>query len=173
MKHSTKAFIALGSNLSWQEMHPKMVLERAIALIGAVPEITVIRTSGHYQSPPLDGSNQPEYVNAVAEIKTPLSPHSLLHVLKKIELAFGRPKEHIKWSARTLDIDILLYGNLSLTSPELTIPHYDLKNRSFFVNPLLEINPHYQLPDGSTLNLILDPLLTQMSGDGQNFACFN
>lgn len=157
----TKAYIALGSNLSWKGYNPPSLIEKAALSLNTLPCTTCLQVSSLYQSPPLDGSHQADYCNAVAEIKTQLSPTTLLNYLKKLEHAFGRPKTYKRWSARTLDLDILLYGDLSLNTPHLTIPHYDLKNRSFFVDPLLEINSACQLPDGYPLSPVSHPLLVR------------
>lgn len=147
-------YIALGSNLVWQDNRPEEIIKQAIRSLNTLPQTTVLSTSSFYQSPPLGGSNQPDYINAVVKLETELSAPALFLALQKTEQVFGRPKQHAKWSARTLDLDILLYDKLCITTPLLTIPHYDLKNRGFFIKPLLEINPHCTLPDGSILRYI-------------------
>ena len=100
--------------------------------------------------------NQPDYVNAVAEIATTKSPLELLSVLQAIEHAHGRIRDGQKWAARTLDLDILLFGDKIISSNELTIPHYGLYERAFVLYPLREIVPESMpIPGHGTLAQLL------------------
>lgn len=144
-------YIALGSNLPWRGLRSEVIIKQAILSLNTLPQTTILSISSFYQSPPLDHSNQPDYINAVVGLNTELSAFRLLLALQKIEHMFGRKRQRVQWTARTLDLDILLYGAMHITTPLLTIPHYDLKNRDFFITPLLEINPQCILPDGSVL----------------------
>ncbi|MDG4869912.1 2-amino-4-hydroxy-6-hydroxymethyldihydropteridine diphosphokinase, partial [Guyparkeria sp. 1SP6A2] len=90
--------------------------------------------------------DQPDYVNAVAAIETALTPQQLLAALQQIEQQQGRERKAERWGPRTLDLDILLYGQWQLDSPQLTIPHYGMKVREFVLYPLYELTPDLRLP---------------------------
>ncbi|NRA80366.1 MAG: 2-amino-4-hydroxy-6-hydroxymethyldihydropteridine diphosphokinase, partial [Pseudoalteromonas sp.] len=95
--------------------------------------------------------DQPDYVNAVACVKTALKPEQLLDLTQAIELEHGRVRKEERWGPRTLDIDILLFGNDVIDTPRLTVPHYGLTEREFVVYPLLEIAPALVLPNNQSL----------------------
>jgi 2-amino-4-hydroxy-6-hydroxymethyldihydropteridine diphosphokinase len=99
--------------------------------------------------------NQPDYINAVVAIKTELTPIELLDCTQKIELEQGRVRKDERWGPRTLDLDIVLYGNEVIDSERLTVPHYGMKEREFVLYPLAEIAPSLQLPDGTELTELL------------------
>ena len=94
-----------------------------------------------YQTEPFGGLDQSAYLNCCVSFCTDCQPHDLLKVILEIEDQLGRKRSASKWSSRSIDIDILLFGNLVLNSPDLTIPHYDLSSRDFFLVPLLDLNP--------------------------------
>jgi 2-amino-4-hydroxy-6-hydroxymethyldihydropteridine diphosphokinase len=100
-------------------------------------------------------ANQPKYINGAVKIFTKLSPSQLLTELQKIEDAHGRIRG-IRWGPRSLDLDILLFGNRILNTRLLTIPHPGIKIRSFVLIPLADIQPDLVLPDGSSLNSLLE-----------------
>ena len=127
-------FIALGSNLGDREF----AIERAIRYLNGRDDCKVLARSSLYQTKPYGNTNQPNFLNAVLELQTTLSPQELLSILKQLEVAGGR-QEREKWGARELDLDILLYGKLRLNSYSLTNPHPDLTNRSFVLTPFCEI----------------------------------
>ncbi|OYW91598.1 MAG: 2-amino-4-hydroxy-6-hydroxymethyldihydropteridine diphosphokinase, partial [Pseudomonadales bacterium 32-61-5] len=107
-------------------------------------------------SDPLGPADQPRYNNAVAALDTGLSPLQLLDALQAIELAQGRERKADRWGPRTLDLDILLFGERLLDEPRLTVPHYHLHARAFVLYPLAEIAPqNLQLPDGRRLAELL------------------
>lgn len=137
------AYIALGSNLNT----PVEQLHSALKSISELPHTELQKCSSFYQSKPLGPQDQPDYVNAVACVKTELDPLALLDELQRIENEQGRVRLR-RWGERTLDLDILLYGDLQLQSERLTIPHYDMKNREFVLIPLQEIAPELILPCG-------------------------
>jgi 2-amino-4-hydroxy-6-hydroxymethyldihydropteridine diphosphokinase len=112
------AYIGLGSNLE----NPALQLETALKNIEAIPGTSVVAVSRHYASKPLGPQDQPDYLNAVAKICTELRPTELLRALQNIELQQGRTRG-IRWGARTIDLDILLYANIKMNTPELCIPH--------------------------------------------------
>lgn len=143
------AFIGLGSNLQ----NPRMQLEDAVQTIAQLPESQLTATSALYQSCPV-GPPQPDYLNAVARLDTALTPLTLLDELQAIENAQGRQrKEH--WGPRTLDLDLLLYGNEELILPRLQLPHPELARRPFVLYPLADIAPDLILPGNASLQELL------------------
>ena len=146
------AYVGLGSNLN----QPMQQLQTALDSLRQWPALHLLATSKFYQSPPLDHSEQPDYVNAVAKLETVLSPHQLLAVLQVIEVQQGRKREGKRWSARTLDLDLLLYDQLELQSADLILPHHGLYQRNFVLYPLFDCEPELQLPDGRWLSEVLE-----------------
>ncbi|MAY35782.1 MAG: 2-amino-4-hydroxy-6-hydroxymethyldihydropteridine diphosphokinase [Spongiibacteraceae bacterium] len=144
-------YIGLGSNLD----DPRSQIARALAALAAHPSMELVCTSSYYGSKAVGPGEQPDFVNAVAELRTALEPLDLLHALQAIEQQQGRVRA-VRWGARTLDLDILLYGDLQLSSSELTLPHPRLQERPFVVVPLAEIAPELTLPDGTCLDRLLD-----------------
>ncbi|KZX62559.1 2-amino-4-hydroxy-6-hydroxymethyldihydropteridine pyrophosphokinase [Vibrio sp. HI00D65] len=145
------AYIAVGSNLA----DPVSQANLAIEMLKSLPRSTFIATSQLYSSTPMGPQNQPDYINAVVAIKTELTPIELLDCTQKIELEQGRVRKDERWGPRTLDLDIVLYGNEVIDSERLTIPHYGMKEREFVLYPLAEIAPSLQLPDGTELTELL------------------
>lgn len=142
----TDAFIGLGSNLQ----EPAAQLARAVAELAALPETALIAQSPFYASSPVGPQDQPDFVNGAAWISTGLEPHALLDQLQAIEQAHGR--ERLKhWGPRTLDLDLLIFGDQMLNDDRLTVPHRELPNRNFVLQPLLDLKPDLQLPDGNTI----------------------
>lgn len=146
-----RSFIALGSNLD----DPESQLRRAVQQLGALPQTEVRGISPVYQNPAVGPGEQPDYLNAVVELSTALSPRELLQALQTIENNQGRRRE-VRWGARSLDLDILLYGEIQLNEPGLQIPHPRMLLRNFVLYPLHDIAPKLQLPDGSSLSSHLD-----------------
>ncbi|MCI0506058.1 MAG: 2-amino-4-hydroxy-6-hydroxymethyldihydropteridine diphosphokinase [Gammaproteobacteria bacterium] len=138
----TTVFVGLGSNLN----NPVRQITQACDDIAALAHVTLVKISSLYRSPPMGPQNQPEYVNAVVEIATTLSPETLLLELNAIENRHDRARGAERWSARTLDLDILLYGDKLIKTENLTIPHLGLYERAFVLYPLLEIAPDLQIP---------------------------
>ncbi|UAW97960.1 2-amino-4-hydroxy-6-hydroxymethyldihydropteridine diphosphokinase [Halopseudomonas nanhaiensis] len=145
-------FIGLGSNLS----DPERQLDKALDALAQLPDSTLLARSSLYRSPPLGPSDQPDYLNAVAMLETRLEPEPLLDLLQSIELTQGRVRKDERWGPRSLDLDILLFGNLTLDSARLTIPHYDMHRRAFVLYPLAELAPELAMPDGTPLGTLLD-----------------
>ena len=144
------AYIGLGSNLS----EPIQQLKQARVAIAALSQTQEIAFSSFYQSPPMGPQDQPDYVNAVMAIATALSALDLLHALQAIENAQGRIRNR-RWGERTLDLDILLYGEHLIQHPELIVPHTGLRERAFVVYPLQEIAPTLIVPSlGSIQTLV-------------------
>ncbi len=143
---SVIAYIALGSNLE----NPGMQLQRAVDELDTMQGIRVTGCSRLYQSDPVGPEGQPDYCNAVVEIETVLHPLELLDATQSIENDHGRVRT-LRWGPRTLDLDILLYGNDVIESERLTIPHYQMHVRNFVLYPLADIQPELILPDGIAL----------------------
>lgn len=129
------AWVALGANLG----DAPQAVRDAIAAIGRLPGTTVEKQSSLYRTAPVDSSG-PDYINAVVEIATTLTAPALLVALQAIEQAAGRERPY-RNAPRTLDLDILLYGQAGISSPTLTIPHPRMYERAFVLVPLAEIAP--------------------------------
>lgn len=138
------AYIGLGSNLN----NPATQLQNALDTMAAHQAITQVQCSPWYQSHAIGPGEQPDYLNAVAKIATYLTPNSLLAALQAIENEQGRIRE-IRWGARTLDLDLLLFDNITLQSDTLIIPHPEMLKRSFVLKPLNDLSPSLCLPDGT------------------------
>lgn len=135
-------FVALGSNLDG----PARQIETAFELLGRTPESELLQRSSTYRSAPLGGIEQPDFVNAVAAMSTTLPAHSFLDELQAIERLRGREDRHIRWGPRTLDLDLLVYGDLVIDEPGLTVPHPGIADRNFVLLPLREIAPEFEIP---------------------------
>lgn len=138
---SFEAFIGLGSNLN----QPKTQIKTALIALNNHQNIKVIALSSLYQSPPIDGSKQPDYLNAICKISTDLTALELLYVCQEIETKQHRVREK-KWGARTIDLDIILYGVQFIASKQLVVPHPEMMNRPFVLVPLAEIEPDLTIP---------------------------
>lgn len=146
-----RVYIGLGSNLDT----PQEQLHSALAALAALAHTELVGQSSFYASDPLGPADQPRYVNAVAALDTTLSPLALLDELQRIEQEQGRTRKAERWGPRTLDLDILLFGERLLNEPRLTVPHYHMHARAFVLYPLAEIAPALLLPDGRPLNELL------------------
>lgn len=140
------AFIGMGSNLE----NPLQQIRMATTRLTQLPHTTFCQASSCYQSPPLGPSHQPDYINCVVAVETQLSPVQLLDCLQAIELEQGRVRLE-RWGPRTIDLDILLYGDQVIATTRLTVPHAGLPNRAFFLYPLMEIAPELILPNGESV----------------------
>lgn len=140
-------YISLGSNLQ----NPLHQVRSALDALAQLPDTQLIRTSSFYRTPPYGPADQPDFLNAAVYLVTHLSANSLLDHTQRIELEQGRVRKGERWGPRTLDLDIMLFGNLTLSNERLTIPHYDLHQRAFMLIPLLEIAPDITTPDGQPL----------------------
>lgn len=147
----TRVYLALGSNLA----HPLQQANAALAALDNVPQTRLLRCSSFYRSRPLGPQDQPDYLNAVAELETGLDAEQLLDHTQTIEREQGRIRKAHRWGPRTLDLDILLFGDDVIRSARLTVPHYDMKNREFMLYPLAEIAPELVFPDGESLAHLL------------------
>ena len=146
-----RCYIGLGANLA----QPLAQLQQAVAALRLLPASQLVAVSSFYGSKPMGPQDQPDYVNAVAALDTELPAEALLDALQQIEQQQGRQRKDERWGPRTLDLDILLYGDDIINSERLTVPHYGLKQREFVLYPLAEIAPNLHLPDGSVLSSLL------------------
>lgn len=139
MRHN--AFIALGSNLQ----NPASQVQLAFSEIANLPETILIRASSLYRTAPLGYDNQPDFINAVAQISTCLGPLELLHALLTLETIHGRERPFPN-APRVLDLDLLLYDDATMQTPELILPHPRMHERGFVLLPLSEIAPALEIP---------------------------
>jgi 2-amino-4-hydroxy-6-hydroxymethyldihydropteridine diphosphokinase len=145
------AYIALGSNLQ----NPEHQLRSAVTALAALPDSRLQQVSSVYRSAAVGPGAQPDYLNAVARLLTTLPPETLLDALQRQEQAQGRTR-NIRWQARTLDLDILLYGSAIIDTERLRIPHGALGQRNFVLYPLLQVCPaNFVLPDGTDLDTLV------------------
>ena len=148
----TVAYIAIGSNLA----SPLEQVNAAIQALGEIPQSRIVALSSFYRTPPLGPQDQPDYLNAAVALETSLAPEALLDHTQRIELQQGRVRKAERWGPRTLDLDIMLFGDAVINTERLTVPHYDMKNRGFMLWPLFEIAPELVFPDGSSLKTLLN-----------------
>lgn len=139
----TVVYIAIGSNLA----SPLEQVNTAVRAIGEIPESRLLAVSSFYRTPPLGPQDQPDYLNAAVALETNLAPEALLDHTQRIERQQGRVRKAERWGPRTLDLDIMLFGQEVIHTEKLTVPHYDMKNRSFMLWPLFEIAPELHFPD--------------------------
>lgn len=149
-----QVFIGLGSNLD----EPVRQLSEAVSAMHQVSSTSVEQVSSCYISRPMGPTDQADYINAVAELNTSLSCRELLISLQSIELQQGRVRKEERWGARTIDLDILLYGAEIIEEPDLIVPHYGMKQREFVIFPLAEIMPELCLPCSTSIQELLSSI---------------
>jgi 2-amino-4-hydroxy-6-hydroxymethyldihydropteridine diphosphokinase len=153
------AFLGLGSNLGDRMAN----LRRAVDLLDATDGIDVVRTSAVYETDPV-GPPQPDYLNAVVEARTTLTPRALLEAGLAVERALARVRDE-RWGPRTLDIDLLVYGDDQIDEPGLVVPHPRMRERAFVLVPLRELDPSAPEPPDARGVRRFGPQLTP-HGDG-------
>ncbi len=148
----TRAWIALGSNLD----DPLARVAGAMGALDQLPETRLAAASSLYETRPWGVSDQPNFINAVAQLETGLEPRPLLDALLAIEVAQGRRRNvEQRWGPRRLDLDLLLYDELTMDTDGLTLPHPRMHERAFVLVPLLELNPDLCVPGrGSVASLL-------------------
>lgn len=151
------ACVGLGSNLH----SPVEQVRTALVELNALPQTRLLRASSLYRSAPMGPADQPDYINAVALFETTLTAHELLQQLQLIEQQHQRLRER-HWGPRSLDLDLLLYGDEQINSTALVVPHPGLCERNFVLIPLFEIAPELRLPD----NRLLAELVADSPRDG-------
>jgi len=135
------AFVALGSNLG----DPESMVRQACAALAQLPQTRLAAASSLYRSAALGHADQPDFINAVAQLSTGLAPQPLLAALLALELRFGRERS-FRNAPRTLDLDLLLYDACSIDEPGLAVPHPRMHERAFVLAPLVEIAPACVIP---------------------------
>jgi 2-amino-4-hydroxy-6-hydroxymethyldihydropteridine diphosphokinase len=152
-----RAFVGIGSNLD----QPRQHVTRAFVDLEETPEIQTVRASRIYRGPPMGPQHQPDFFNAVAAVDTTLTAVELLAVLQDIEMRHGRVRDGEHWGPRTLDLDLLLYGDQVVSEPNLVVPHPGLYTRAFVLYPLYDVAPELRFPDGR----VLKDTLERVSGE--------
>jgi 2-amino-4-hydroxy-6-hydroxymethyldihydropteridine diphosphokinase len=138
----TRAYVALGSNMG----DPRAQVLRGFEALSALPHTQLLARSRCYRSAPWGMTDQPEFVNAVAELETTLAPRQLLDGLLDIERNAGRTREGARWGPRVLDLDLLLHGTAEFDEPGLNLPHPHLHERAFVLLPLADLAPELDVP---------------------------
>ena len=146
-----RAYVALGANLG----AAAATVSAAATALAEIPQTSLVVVSSLYQTAPLGLKNQPDFINAVAAVDTALSPQALLESLFALEARFGRSRS-VPNAPRTLDLDLLLYGEIRLDEAQLTLPHPRLHQRSFVLMPLAEIAPDCLIPGRGGVRDLLD-----------------
>lgn len=142
--------MGLGSN----QDGPARQVRTALTELDELPGCRVLRSSRLYRTPPWGPQDQPDYANAVAVLDTGLLPHELLMALQALERAHGRVRGE-RWGPRTLDLDLLLYDDLTMTTADLILPHPRLHERAFVLVPLVELAPRLEVPGRERVNDLL------------------
>ena len=150
------AYVALGANLG----DPAATILAAFAALANLSESRVVHSSSLYRTAPVGITNQPEFINAVAELETTLAPEALLDALFDIEERFGRIRA-AKNGPRTLDLDLLLFNDQFIELPRLSLPHPRLHLRAFVLQPLAEIAPNLSIPGRGTVAAWLPAVANQ------------
>jgi len=147
---NVRAFIGLGANLG----EPEAQVRRAIAALGTFPRSRLLAASSLYRSAPVGVGEQPDFINAVAEVETALGARALLEELLTAEARFGRERPS-PGAPRTLDLDLLLYGEHVIAEPGLVVPHPRMHERAFVLMPLAEIAPEVSIPRKGSVKTLL------------------
>lgn len=157
MTLAVQVFIALGANIA----QPAKQIRRAIALLCLLPQTRLVKTSSFYCTAPVGYADQPDFINAVVEIHTGLSARELLESLLAIESALGRERT-IANGPRTIDLDLILYGDRIIHEHELVVPHPRMHERAFVLVPLAEIAPDIVIPGHGAASALLPKVADQV-----------
>ncbi len=149
-----RAFVALGSN----QDDPQAQVNAAFAALAALPQTQLLRRSSLYVTPPWGVTDQPDFINAVAELDTTLAPAALMQALLAVEQAAGRRRDGHRWGPRILDLDLLLYADRTLQESGLTLPHPRMAERAFVLLPLAELAPRLEVPGQGRVDALLERL---------------
>ena len=160
--HWRPAYVGIGSNLN----DPRRQVRSALNALANLSSSRLVSSSRLYRSKPLDGTDQPDYLNAVAALLTQRDALTFLHELQSIEKQHGRERSAVRWAPRSLDLDLLVFGELEICNDELIVPHPGMAERSFVLLPLCEIAPHLKVPGRATVR----EMLQQLRADGSVMA---
>jgi len=149
-----RAYVGLGANLGDREG----ALRAAVAALQATEGIQVAAVSAFRETEPVDLLDQPRFLNGAVAVDTTLTPRELLNALLEVERSLGRTREGPRFGPRTIDLDLLLYGDESLDEPGLTVPHPRLHGRAFALEPLAELDPGLVVPGHGPLETLLAKL---------------
>ena len=148
----TKAYVGLGANLGPREV----TLLRAVDLLGAEPGVEVLAVSGLRETAPVGNVDQPEFLNGAVAVETSLPARELLDALLRVERELGRVRDGTQWGPRTIDLDLLVYGDEIVDEPGLRVPHPRLHERRFALEPLAELEPDLLVPGkGKVMDLLV------------------
>ena len=149
---AVRAYVGLGANLG----DATATIDAALRALDALPGSSVLRHSARYRTPAWGRTDQPDFINAVAAVRTTLAPQALLDGLLAIERRFGRERAatDARWGPRVLDLDLLLHGDAVLDTPGLTLPHPRLHERAFVLVPLAEIAPALLVPGAGRVDAL-------------------
>ena len=147
----TVAYVGLGSNLD----DPSLQIERALAALAQLPATMLRARSRLYRSPPWGLLDQPDFVNAVAQLETDLPAPDLMRGLLEMEHAAGRDRRGQRWGPRVLDLDLLLYADLTAAEPGLQLPHPHMHERAFVLLPLAELAPALEIPGHGPISRLI------------------
>jgi 2-amino-4-hydroxy-6-hydroxymethyldihydropteridine diphosphokinase len=147
----TRAYVGLGANLGDREA----TLRKAIDLLAEEARIDVVAVSELRETDPVGVVEQPRFLNGAAELETTLSPRGLLDALLRIERTLGRVRDGVRWGPRTVDLDLLVFGNEEVDEPGLRVPHERLDERRFALEPLAELDPDLVVPGRGTVSELL------------------
>ncbi|HED17199.1 MAG TPA: 2-amino-4-hydroxy-6-hydroxymethyldihydropteridine diphosphokinase [Gammaproteobacteria bacterium] len=165
-RDAVDAWIGLGSNLE----NPKRQLAQAVSALGGLNQCRVLDRSRLYLSSPMGPQDQPDFINAVVKLSTRLTAHELLQALQDIEQSQGRQRNGQHWGPRTIDLDILLYGDQMIDSEDLTVPHPGLSHRAFVLYPLWELDADLLVPTADK-PLSLQALITDLQQQDTQLHC--
>jgi len=155
MSEPVRAFVGLGGNLG----DPAATLQEAIRELDGLPSTRLLRASRLYRSPAWGVQGQPDFINAVALLETALDARTLLDAMLQVERLHGRDRAaETRWGPRTLDLDLLLYGDAVIEEPGLRVPHPHLHERAFALLPLSEIAPEAMIPGRGVVRDVLDTI---------------
>jgi 2-amino-4-hydroxy-6-hydroxymethyldihydropteridine diphosphokinase len=138
----TRAYVGLGANLGSREE----TLRRALELLAQEQRIEVVSVSELRETDPVGVLEQPRFLNGAAVLETSLSPRELLDALLRVERTLGRVRTGVRWGPRTVDLDLLVYGDEVVNEPDLRVPHPRVHERRFALEPLAELDPHLEIP---------------------------
>jgi 2-amino-4-hydroxy-6-hydroxymethyldihydropteridine diphosphokinase len=147
----TRAYVGLGSNMGDRER----MLWSAVHMLAFSPEVEVVAVSSIRETDPVGFADQPRFLNAAVALDTELEPRALLELLMAVERELGRTRDGPRFGPRTIDLDLLLYGDEVVDEPGLTVPHPRLHERRFVLEPLAELNDELTVPEKGAVQALL------------------